>query len=722
MSEVEAWLGRQAERQQRIVLLQDAFLANRFWGYAAYRLRLFLPRFSVETVLHLVRVFLLFHLFSRGEFVAAVALHAAADLTRSFWWGSLEVLRERVRALHRDGRSHRVSAEIGAWLGWSTRLSLLVLVFGAGATLGRFVLTGGSLGVVDLYLFSICLGVSLHLVAQTYHSGVFATRRIYRPLAAIVGVELVSFTAVLALWPWLGAWSLPTAGIVSGIVSAGLTFGYTGRMYRLFQIEPWTHARARDAHLPPRGSRGEWFGAGVANAIMRMDALLVLVLLASAGASPNAGPLFLFFFAVSPTVRAGADWARLFYFDLKRLDPQPFRTLHARFEDQVFRLSVVMGLLTWSVACLTASLVYQRTFAELYLLLVPFFLTRSLLAAAQVRAFTARAYGGLLASGAILAVGAGALVRYADEPGAGILLFSTTALAAAILLVLTRGRSPRWIRRAEVLWPTEWHAELDAVDTPVLLAAVRSARIPPADGNGARRGAPPPSLWLEEQIAARIAARLGNAGKVTFMAPDRVVWFEHAGRGAPRVDDVWLARELGGVVERIGDTKVRPTGRAALVAARGRGLLGAEFARSPRGPGPDLGRDDVVRLFEQLVPDGIVYDFERPAPPTLEAMPAPERRRLLADAIAFARDLGEPKGRSAREITALVGPDGLRLLFVMGPHTPAATRRRWRALVRRLNVDAVTRSATSRTGGRRFEVVAAPQRERTRFEVVGARA
>ena len=62
--------------------------------------------------------------------------------------------------------------------------------------------------------------------------------------------------------------------------------------------------------------------------------------------------------------------------------------------------------------------------------------------------------------------------------------------------------------------------------------------------------------------------------------------------------------------------------------------------------------------------DGLVYAPGEPAPAALAALPGPELRAILADATAFARDLGVRRRRSRFDVTPLCAGGQLELIFV----------------------------------------------------------
>ena len=247
MKDLAAWFSRQAARARRVVYLEDALLGGRFAGYAWHRLRFFLARYILSLVLHTVQVILLYKFFPLRQFQSLLLVQAAAALVSGFWWGSLEAMRARVRTLQRERQSHHLPQEIACWLNLSLRLAAVVVLglalrFLAPMALGR---KGWSFGPADLYLAAILLRLALDLVARTYHSGVYALRRVFRPLPSILATELLGFGAVLAFWPWLRVWSLPLAFLVSTLAGQALLYRFTSRAYSQLGLPVWPSGREK---------------------------------------------------------------------------------------------------------------------------------------------------------------------------------------------------------------------------------------------------------------------------------------------------------------------------------------------------------------------------------------------------------------------------------------------------------------------------------------------
>lgn len=673
MSELDGWLRRQAKREQRVVLLEEALLGGRLWRYSSYRLRFFFVRYVVSSAAHAVTVLVLFRALKWESFLLVVLVSAASALAGSFWWGALEGLRARVRDLHRSGRPHRIASAIGGWLALSIALGALVLAVAAGWTAWRAV---AEFRAVDAYVAALLVGLALELPVRCYHSGVYALRRVYKPLPAALAPELAGTAVLLALWQPAGAWALVASSVVATAASTALTLRYTHRVYHFLGLRPLAGSRT----LPRRVAR-EALGAGASHAVMALDSLVVLALLY--GAARDSEALVVLFLA-APTIRAGVDWARLLYFDLKRLELRLFTNLRRRFERHTLRLAWLLGVIFWLCASAIATAFYARSIGALYLALLAFFLARSLLARAQIQAFAEGAYGAVLATGALCLVGLAAVGPFAGGESERLGAVALVTGVAAVALTRLRGAARARGEPGVALLTLEWLRRLGHVRERVVVASARvvSASAPDRIDTRGREEA---NRWRLSQLAERTARRVGRTGAAAWIGPDRVVWFEPPG-ATPRVSADWLQAASGGLVGEL----VRrdcPAGEEALLAAGQSGMLGDASPHLLAAILPvDVG---AARLrFRDLIAGGVVYAPDEPVPAELAALPASELRGILLDASAFARDLRVGRRRSSYDVTALCAGGELRLIFVADPHAGRRARGRWRREVVTLNVRA----------------------------------
>jgi hypothetical protein len=673
MKELEAWLRRRAREDQQVPLVEGALLSGQFSEYAAYRLRLFGLRTLVAAVAHTLRLTLLWAAFSRSAFLQLLLFEAGVGLAISFWWGALEPMRDRIRRLHRQGRTHLVRPEIERWLTVALILAAAV-VLACGAWI---VWRAGRFGAADLYGVALFVRLALLLITRTYHSGLYALRRIYRPSWAVVAVDIVLLGAVATTWPIAGAWALPVGLILASVVGAGLTIHFTRRMFAFAGLAPrWGAFGALGMRWHVRWY--ELLGAGVSFAIVKLDAVLVFLLFDPRQMADNGVELFMLFFVMSPAIQAGVDWAQLFYFDLKRLEHAPLGPLLAQYRRYVARLAWLMGVASWALGSVAGTVVYLRSLGALYGLLLPFFMARALAASAQIQAFCARQYGTLLATGSLWLVVFVLVARVSSEEWKlAIVTLATVAVAAALKVVKPEGA----VAGERFVGVVEWLHLLSAVEGPVRVgsATIRPAvRRKPRGRHASRRVG-----GGERLFARRLATRLPRGSAATMTPAGRLLWLEPA--NSRRIRAEAIAVLSGGLAGLVREAVEYPSGREALRGAWREHGLDAVFGHADPDNGGSLSLAELDARFARLFPDGRVFRPGTPSPDA-RALPSDWRRWILRDASRFLSRLEAPQTRSPVDVTALCLGGQLNRVFVTRRDSRHEARQRWRALVRRANL------------------------------------
>jgi hypothetical protein len=679
MREIEAWFRKEAARAARTPLLEDALIGGRFFPYAAYRLRYFAARTLVAATLHAVKIVLAFRFFSHRSFIAVLVVQSVATLASGFWWGSLEVLREKIRAEYRNGRRRGLDRLIGRWLTTGLRLGLAVFIAAVLYVPACPLLFGRSPSAADFFLAAILLRLALDFPARVYHSGVYAVRRVYRPLLSVILAEILSFATLLSSWPLLGLWSLPLASIVSSLASSGLVFVYTGRAYRRLDLSPWRNVRlwrrGGRLRLPGFGSN-EWLIAGASYAMMRLDALLVLVLASASASRIRSGATLIF--AAGPLIRAGFEWIQLFYFDLKQLNRPVLRKWREEFERRLSILSVPVALILWIPASFIARAFYGPQNWTFFAAFGLFFAGRGWLAAAQMRAYARGAYSRLFLSGIIMLAGHFAAMTFISETAEFLAVASAITLIGGAIAGRLGGESTGPAGRPEPLCLAEWLIRTRGLKGPVSVFSVEFVREPSSEqDNPARR--PERERYLLQQIAGIIAAKLDGRGAAAVAAPRRLVWCEqHVQRSLLR--DQWLFSLGAGRIKRLKTTGAQAGGKEALRQAAKMGFFGPGLKIVPHA--------EAEKACRGLFPEESSFSAYSPPPELIRRLSSAERRAILADAAAFASDFQVFRPRSSFDVMAFSENGVPRWIFLMDPKIPREQRNRLRTAVRRLNVQA----------------------------------
>lgn len=648
MSAFDRWLKREIAREGRAVYLEDALLSGRFAAYAVYRLRYFLGRSLVEVFIHIIEFTFLAFIFTQQALVSALLIRATGSFLNAWWWGALERMRDQVRELHREGKTK--------WLPEVFRRWFRAALVGAAGLMGLTLLwvflastrAGGSFEVFHLYVLAVAFRLALGILARTYHSAVYAIRRIYRPFFAIIGVELLGFALTLLLWPSCGIWSFPLAQFPTGVMAAALTFAYVGRVYRFLGLRPFSGDRRRwFSGLRASIVSREFVMAGLAYGFMRLDYVLVLSLLYGARQSQEGYRLFLFFYLIGPFVRSGYEWAQLFYFDLKRLELDLFSYLRDRFTRLVRRVALAVGVIFWAATCVGGTVLIGRNLGMVYGMLLLFFLVRSQLAFNQIRAFAERRYGILVAMGFLMIAGVWLARWGADKEAERLGLFAVVMVAALLCLGINDTLGYRLERRSRLLALPDWLARLQRLQRSVRL------RILALD--------PEVSPWLVERIG-RAILRSTRAAVMTQTGQHRIAWYELRS-GTPPPKDSRILERGGGLIERIESGPYVEDGREAVMQAERMGIIPALPAmRRPKKAFPP-GIAEIKRRFFGLFPNGVLYDAVERNPAPLTGLSRADRRQFMAGAIQYSKYFYRRIRRAGLEITTLCEQNRIRLIF-----------------------------------------------------------
>lgn len=679
MDDLERWLRRERDRDDRRPVLEQALLGGRFWRYALYRLRYFLAWHCLSAAVHAATVLLLYRAFPHSFSLIFVA-YAAVNVGESFWWGALEAMRGRIRVLYRQGKPYLVSGEIGRWLSLAVQAAMATVIAIAGWAAWLLV-SPGNLTPAKAYVAVILLSFAAQLPTRCYHSGIYALRRVRRPVQAMIALELVNLGMILSMRPLLGSWGFPVAALVSIVAVTCVTWFYTRKSYHLLRLAPEKYLDLRTVQLPRRGQRSELMIAGTSFALMSLDALLVLILFGTR--SRGGSSLFLLFFVISPAVRAGFDWARLLYFDLKRLEIRLFRNLRRRFRFATHQLALMLGLFFWGAASVMGTVVLGHGLGLLYWLLLPFFVFRSLLAMAQMDAFAEGSYGALLANGCACfggIVGVAAAVR--DQRLALVGIAAVTLLA---FLWLITSRAGLWLpRHHEPQWLSEWLTDAAATFGATRVCAARLSTEPLITWTKTVAEWEQMQRRRRKDLAEQIARRLRSFGRVAIGPQGEVIWCERAG-GRRLVTAAWLSKRSGGFVKSVHDAGLHESGARALGSACDQGLLGWEFAAAVQER-QRVTLHDIKCTFAELFPDGIVYSPDEQVPAALASLSAREQQKVFSAAASFARAFRPAVSHSRFDVSAFCESGQLRLIFAVPADAGAAQH--WGELIRKFNIDA----------------------------------
>lgn len=622
-----------------------------FPRYLLHRLRFFLPTVYARSIVHLAEIATFYFFLPAHELpllMIAILLHFGLE---GFWWGALEPMRIRVRQFRADG-NQRAANKIGTyWL----RLSVVV----AAATLALSLVTvtllmaSGASVFVGLYVAARVSGFAISAPTQTLHSSVYAIRRVYRPYWSIVAPDILHLTLVLISALIAAPLVLPVAAFLRSVSAGLLSAVFTLRTARGIGVE-WgfrTAFRFWRARLPSR----------------RL-ALMVLPPALAFGAA-QASHFFLFLaywyletdpqrwignttlmFLSAPLLDGSVTWARLFYFDLSKLDGR----MLARFRRRLFRLltcwSPLIGASLLLPVVAIAMAVPALSGPGAMMTAAALFLVRPLFAISQIHAFCFQRYAPLGALSLIVPAFAGVSIAL-DIAGEfeTALIASSFLLSSVGLFLLKRRRLPQ--KGVEPL--------------PVYIANLCS--VPSGPGAWYVIDIAPEQLQSSAMdLLKAVARRTGGLG--IYNGRTIVTWLGSS------EDPDWAFRSLVGLTSNMRkspDMSGPENGFEAVTA-----LLPQKFVR------PRREMDDILADFRRRFPIGLALDPDAaPASEIAQLLSKTDRRRILSN--LRKSSLARPTAPECRADSSALFVDGeIIQIFVVPKTVPYCDRQAWRRCVR----------------------------------------
>lgn len=685
MNDVDRWFDRTARRSRQPVTLYPSLLTGRIFGYLGYRLRYPLLIATVRFAVHVAEFFILLASLGGVAAYTVMMLRAGSLFVSGGWWGLLEVMRERVRTFARSGQRDASENEISRWLVLSVLLAVITTVGGAVVLL--MLHQTDTDPIARVYAFLIVVEFAIDLPVRVLHSGIFATRRVYKPAWSMFLPTAVQL-AILAI----GFYYYPTAAIIIAIIACnalaiGITVHYCLEVYRLMGLHPrWRPADLHFwRHLPSIPLR-----LGVQTTLsglsLRLDAILVLALVGFYGTNTRTFDLtagliswqridaFQFFYLILPLFRGTYESAAIFYFDLVRLRTMPsIRNLQMAFFRALLWTAPLVALFFWALAAALGVFVLHDVPISFLLALIPLFVIRSLIGVYQMRLFAEGRFRTHIATFALLAVLLWLVWRNPNP--AGDLIQITAAMTVQMLVLIN----------VQHLWDRQDPA------LPTLIPLRDWIRSLAGEPGSAVAGTItiPASITPKQKAAAVTVMResLHSKGYFAYASATKLLYYERCTDGvAGRRAHLALQAMTGGAAGRGGYLPAtEPDGRAALARVLGHNWLPARDDAPPAPRDLDALRDEFQRLFT----DGVVFDTE-----TLDGADAMRTldTALLATALpAAAVSLEDGAGTvpvAGHWLTPIYRGATLRLLFVLPADPEPSSLRTWLDIMRAWNVEA----------------------------------
>ena len=676
MNDIDRWFERAARREDRAVSLYASLLTGRIVKYFGYRMRYALLLDGTRYVIHVAEFLII--LTSLGGLAAftVMMLRVSSLIVSGAWWGLLEVMRERLRALAQSADTDGIEREIGRWLVLSALAGIAVIIGGGVALLLLFPPDQDALG--SLYAFLILIELALRMPVRVLHSGMFATRRIYRPLWSMFAPTAVSLVVIgvgVFLYP---AGAIVIAIIASNAVSIWITVHFTVRAYRLTGLWPKYRGRSmRDLlpSIPPRlGIEATLSGLG-----LRLDAVAVLLIAGIYSTNTRAFDLtagfsgwrdvdvFQFFYLVLPLFRGSYEATAVFYFDFVRLRRIPaFRQFRVSFFHDLLWVTPVITLFFWSLAIPLVLWVMPDIPFSFLLALLPLFVLRSLIGAYQIRLFAEGQFRTLNAT-ILLSAGLFALVWIDVNPASDLVQITAAMIVLLIIHINVQHLRDRTTALPTLLSLGDWIRALAAEPQPV-----RVGRISVPDWIDSRQ---------KSDAVAVMRETFETEGHLAFRSSSRVVFYQRiTSDDTDSRPHLALQTATGGAANR-----------AELLATTiesGRDALDCAIEEDWLQPVDDLtsGPDVLVAEFLSAFPDGTTVDLRtRAGRRAAGTLPQSLLVGLLPSAMKSLGQGAVTVAVSDRWMTPVYYDGTLRLIFVLPTEFDTDTLRRWRRTVNTWN-------------------------------------
>ena len=685
MNDVDRWFERTARRSRPPVALYPSLLTGRVAHYLRYRLRYPLLVATVRFAVHVAEFFILLSSLGGVAAFTVMMLRAGSLFVAGGWWGLLEVMRERLRTFARSGQRDASENEIGRWLVLAVLLAVITTAVGAIVLL--MLHQADTDPIARVYAFLIVVEFAIDLPVRVLHSGIYATRRVYKPAWSMFLPTVVQLAILVS-----GFYFYPTAAIIIAIIACNalaiwITMHFCLEVYRLMDLHPkwWPGDLRFWRHLPSiplrLGLQTTFSGFS-----LRLDAILVLALVGFYGTTTRTFDLtagltswqridaFQFFYLILPLFRGTYESAAIFYFDLVRLRTTPaIRDLQLSFFRKILLAAPLVALFFWGLAAALGLFVMHDVPIGFLLALIPMFLVRSLIGVYQIRLFAEGHFRTHIMTFMLLAVLLW-LVWLNPNP-AGDLIQITAAMIVQLLVLINvqHLRDRRDPPLPTLVQLREWISTLADEPGPVAAGTITiGASITPKQKSAA-------VTVIQETLRGR--------GHFTYGSATKLIYYERcADNAGGRRAHLAIQATTGGAASR-GRSIPGPNGLAALQTLTARSWISPGHAarEQPR----DLAA--LTGEFRKLFADGVIFDTDTLDGSTqMRNLDSELLAGVLPTALAAINDGGDVIIVSGRWLTPLYRRGMLHLLFILPPDPDPERLRGWRDTLRAWNLGAET--------------------------------
>lgn len=544
------WVKHQEKRDENACFIESGLLGNSLLSYYTYRLKFFLVRTIVAALIFAIEVKILILGLGQEVFTYALGPRIIVGLLSAFWWACLEVMRSEIRDLKRNEKSYLIPRVIETWRTLATKLSEYIAVIGllviALVTLSFPEIVSGPL---VLYWVSLIARSSIDISIRAYHSSVYATRRVYRPLFAILGVEILGLILFLSLKPSIGAWSVGVAAIISLIIGTWITYHYTKKTFNhLGYTKALKELKENPKPSYPLPKAITIVSSGIPLTLFRLDSIIGILLIAhyswvtksTQGAEAMGIGLSLAALAVCiPILQAAQEWSQLLYFDYKKLELKSHYWLKKRFESGLKYVGITVCLCLWLLTPILTKAV-DNTWAWASWQLLCLLLATSMCGQQAMRIFSLGSQRELLLWGISLCLCLGLIYFFSNNPDplSVFLTISIVLFAHASAMRLISKDSPK-TREGYIKAPTQWLSSLKnqqlvhggyikIVEPPRLNRDGETHPKNNRNNPSPTEGELPPINYLRSQVAKELVRYSKHSLKITSLSKNIILFYCNA--------------------------------------------------------------------------------------------------------------------------------------------------------------------------------------------------
>ena len=400
--DLHSWIAKQQEKLNFSKQLFFSLMFDQQTRYIFFRLRYFYITSALFLIEYQIHFLIIKKSFEFREFSYILIISIITLILSNSIWGGLEQLRERIRLLTKEKGFKKINQLISKAVSWSLIASFFLIFSSLFVVFYIFSFLDIK---IKLLIFYYLLKFSAGLPLITMHSAIFAVRRVYKPLVAILFVNLISYIFFILYWVIFEEWALIATFYSSFLVSFIISLFFITKAYK---FSSWGKIRIVNVFSGLKYKNLLPFKEVLPPALSflstRMEWLLLYVICYGTTSTDNQ-KLGLALMISAPAFSSCIEWANIFYFDLKKLEGQLFRNIKKIFLSNLKFTAIIIPLIFGVLSSLSIFFIADNYNMSFYITLTLFFISRSLVALQQILLFVEKRYYTLFFINLLIATG-----------------------------------------------------------------------------------------------------------------------------------------------------------------------------------------------------------------------------------------------------------------------------------------------------------------------------